>query len=378
MAHYSKSLFSRAKKGSIKEWHISVEGSTDKAYITIITKTSETAQPVSRTEIISSGKNIGKKNETSPLEQAISEAIARAEEKILKKGYVEDKKTLSSVLVNSFGLPLPMLAKSLEKEIPDDQFLVQPKLNGHRALYSIKKSILYSRGGIQIETMSHITEELSRYFKEESEDIVLDGELYCHGVPLQEQTRWIKKFYEKDSPKINYCVYDIIYQNDYDLKQRLRLEELESIIDSSKIKYTYIAPTKLIRKSELAEEFKDCVQSGYEGLMIRRLNGLYEPGMRSSNLLKIKPTYDGEWKVKDIYEGSIVSVNGTDQTPVRILCTGSCGDFEVTAPGTKQQQKEILKNKLDYIGKQLTIKYYDLTKDGKPFHPVALQFRIDI
>jgi len=71
---------------------------------------------------------------------------------------------------------------------------------------------------------------------------------------------------------------------------------------------------------------------------------------------------DGEIKVhKVIDDGFIVKVVS--------------GDLVLDIP--RKTPVKAIKNKA-YIGKLMTIKYYSLTPDGKPFHPIALMIREDL
>lgn len=379
--HYQQTLYAINKKGETKVWSIQVDGNSKKAILTIVTEAKEGASPVVRNETISEGKNIGRANETTALEQAILEAKARVAEKINKKGYVDSKSKIGSHLVNNFGLPIPMTAKdSDEVKIHAGLMIyIQPKLNGHRAMYDGKSNTFYSRGGEAITSMAHIQTVLNSIPKREN--IILDGELYSHGIPLQTQSSWIRKYHPGDSEKIKYNVYDIIISEDFGMTQEKRLDYLGKFFSKYKLFFKeLIVPvdTGYINESGISNQVDKYIKLGYEGGIVRLPSGKYEPGHRSRSLIKQKRFKDAEWLVKDIYEGASIKINGQDQTATCILCTGACGDFEVTAPGTRETQREILKNKKNYIGKMLTIKYYDTTKDGKPFHPVALQFREDI
>lgn len=381
MEHFHQTLFALDKKGNTKTWSIRVDGTEKHAVITIKTQAKENAKPVVRSEKIDEGKNIGRANETTALEQAILEAKARVAEKINKKGYVDSKSKIGSHLVNNFGLPIPMTAKdSDDVKVPTGLMIyIQPKLNGHRAMYDCQSDTFYSRGGEAITSMAHIQKVLNTFAKKEK--INLDGELYSHGIPLQTQSSWIRKYHPGDSEKIKYNVYDLIVDKDFEMSQEKRLDHLGKFFSKYKAFFKDLiikVDTDYINESGISNKVDEYIKLGYEGGIVRLPSGKYEPGHRSRSLIKQKRFKDGEWEVKDIYEGASIKINGKDQTATCILCTGKCGDFEVTAPGTREEHKEILKNKKKYIGKLLTIKYYEITKDGKPFHPVALQFREDI
>ena len=46
--------------------------------------------------------------------------------------------------------------------------------------------------------------------------------------------------------------------------------------------------------------------------------------------------------------------------------------FNVTPEGSHEKKKEYLSNKFNYIGKQLTVRFFERTITGVPFHAVGV------
>lgn len=152
-------------------------------------------------------KNVGKANETTAGEQAVLEVQSR-ERKQLDKGYVRTLDEAQQPVTNAMGLEPPMLATPLEKVKPGsidwDSAFVQPKLDGHRALY--KDGVLYSRQGKEL-NLPHIVEAIE---STGLKHLHLDGEIYLHGLPLQEISKLIKK--ERPETKdLQYHIYDWVH-----------------------------------------------------------------------------------------------------------------------------------------------------------------------
>lgn len=153
-------------------------------------------------------KNVGKSNETTAQEQAVSQAKSKIEEK-LTEGYF---KTLQEA--NSIEVILPMLAddyKEKSKKINWLQVYVQPKLDGMRCLIIVKNGQvrLMSRAGKDIITMQHIIDEVSTKITPTSK-FILDGELYSTELGnFQETMRAIKKV-GPETTKIKFHMYDIV------------------------------------------------------------------------------------------------------------------------------------------------------------------------
>ena len=265
---------------------------------------------------------------------------------------------------NSLNFYKPMLAQPLSKirSIDFTEAFIQHKYDGHRCLITKQKGIkkAYSRQGKLITSIDHIVDELRL-----KEGQTVDGELYCHGVPLQTIGSWIKR--EQDATKnLTYFAYDMVSKRTFGE----RLLEIEGVLGYTS--NTLLAPTKAVRSHEKAMDFfMESRKLGYEGAILRWGNLGYEFGKRSKHLVKLKSVMDSEFTVVDMEESK-------DGWSI-LVCKAANGlEFKVNAPGGYTAKAEILKNSSKYIGKQVTVEYANLTQDGIPFHPVALRFREDI
>lgn len=371
-------LYARAKTGRMKRWQIKVQPPLGEhpPRIIIAHAASPTAMEVVTHEDIAQGKNLGKANETTPHEQACLEAKSRWNKK-RDQGYTEempadDQKRNS----NSLGLPQPMLALPLEKfkgNMPD-QVWVQPKLDGHRAMvgWVDGRVRMWSRRGKWIDTMDHIIEPLWDVLPV---GLVLDGELYRHGERLQNLGSLIKRK-QPDSETVEYHVYDCMFAGMHSDIWLFggRLDHLSRVplpVDHGAI---VRVPTQACAPDLIEHYFHDFRAKGYEGAMVRLDTHPYEAGFRSQSLLKVKEFQDAEWTVRSVLRGTPKVVGGTEYQ-IGIL---DCGDFRVTAPGTVEEKHHVFHNAWKYVGKKVTVKYAFLTREGVPFHPVALRFREDI
>ena len=97
----------------------------------------------------------------------------------------------------------------------------------------------------------------------------------------------------------------------------------------------------------------------------------YAVGARSSSLIKVKQTLDNEF--------TCIAITESKDGWAVLTCEDHVGrQFGVSAPGTIEQKRDVLYNAADYTGRKLTVEYSQLTKDGKPFHPVAIRWRKDV
>jgi len=126
-------------------------------------------------------------------------------------------------------------------------------------------------------------------------------------------------------------------------------------------------------EEELNEKMEKAIGAGFEGLMYRHPDSKYE-GKRSSGLLKVKTFRDDEFTAVDVEEG-----NGKLQGKAgAIWCVTKEGKrFKAKMQGSLSGLGEYLTNKDKYIGKKLTVKFFNYTPDCVPRFPVGIRFRED-
>jgi DNA ligase-1 len=385
-----QTLYAPTKTGNIKTWKCSVENSvtgTDTehpdypyapTFVVIQSATKLGGKVVTRKDLITEGKNLGKKNETTPYQQAVSEAESRCRKK-LDSGYsLEVPTDVSKAGYNTLGFPQPMLAHKIQ-DVKDLNFPAwfQPKLDGHRALTTKQdgKMIMYSRKGKLINTMGHILSHLEDKIEE---GMFLDGELYCHGKQLQNIGSLIKKE-QPGSELVRYNVYDVVLDAPYGE----RFEKLRHILkyNGEDNPPAFLVPTTKIPDMEYAQKLtKEAIEDGFEGGILRTSGGGYLAGFRSRDLLKIKEFDDSEAEILDVIERKTFTTNGASLKTAKFVCRHleNNVEFSCTVFGTMEEKDVIFRDKEKYIGKILTVKHAGYTKAKKPFHPVALRLREDI
>ena len=121
------SLFKKTKTGAIEQWDIRVDANT------IFIRYGHIDGAIQETsDTIKEGKNLGKKTETSPEQQALSEAQSKWEKQV-KKGYVQSLEDAKAGK-NDLGGIAPMLAHKYHEHAGKVIWpaFVQPKLDGTR------------------------------------------------------------------------------------------------------------------------------------------------------------------------------------------------------------------------------------------------------
>lgn len=369
-------LFKRSASGALRQWQVRVEPADDGTATLVVSHGEVGGAQQELQEVIRQGKNIGRKNETTPIEQAVAEATARwTKQRDRNKYGLSPEESENKIAI------APMLAQVFEDHVQkinweDHQHLhVQPKFDGHRclAICDGKMNIrLVGRRGVEIDTCPHIVDQLHLM----PPNSVFDGELYIHGEPLNKIGSYIKR---KQAGSANLCfmVYDIADPK-RPFADRFRLledpDECHGLRDAT---HLHLARTQPITSQGAAQEFQAmCLEHGFEGAMVRHGTAGYEPGKRSHSLLKMKTFYDDEFTIVGSKEG-----RGQFEGMAVFECVTAAGHkFDATAPGTHEEKREAWQNRNSYLGKRLIIKYqyYTTTEEPVPFPVVAKGYADDV
>lgn len=364
-------LYKKSSKGKISEWQIWVVGESGQGIIHILHGYTD-GKKQHDTKIVWKGKNLGKANETTPFEQAVSEAESKWD-KQRDKGYVDDPDKVDDIVY------LPMLAHSYEKRGKDIEFpcVAQRKFDGIRCLIQEEggEIVLTSRKGKKFPHLEHLHEEslaaLSRY----GDTLILDGELYSNELSFQRLNGLVKKKTltpkdEEDMKKIHHRLYDNILPDNPEAPFAHRYTILETVSKG----LTLLQLTKnfpVHSPEDIRPLLAQFVEEGYEGVILRNLSGIYGVNKRSKDLQKYKDFKDDEYVIVGFEEGE-----GRAQGTVIWICETKSGQpFRVRPRGTEEERRKWWDEGESYIGKELTVRYQELTDDGIPRFPVGIAVR---
>jgi len=336
-------MFMQDNSGKIREWAISVED-----YVIVIEHGEKDGAMLRVTEEVEEGKA------TRTREEQIMSRIASRISKQRDKGYRPELPTGKAT--NILGYAKPMLAAPLKncKGVDYKGAYVQRKYDGNRCLITCQQGtiIAYTRNGKPINTIGHILDGL-----ELLEGQTIDGELYCHGHPLQTIVSWIKRG-QADTLKIKYHMYDMIadvpYSRRYAMLNMIPLTPAMEIAETIEVQSF----------EEVQAHFKESRELGYEGSIVRLHNNGYEDGKRSKSLIKVKSWEDDNFVIVDI-------VPSKDGWAILVCLANNGARFRVTCPGPVANKHYVMENKAKYLGTSVRVEYAQLTTDGIPFHPVA-------
>lgn len=370
-------LYGRSTNGKLKEWNISVLKMADGTCYIETKHGYEDGKKQLDQRYIEEGKNIGRVNETSPYEQAFSEAKS-AHSRKKDSGYVEDKNKIPSA---SDGMFLPMLAHRYDKHSSKINFpcWVQPKLDGVRMIAKKEAGsiLMWSRKGKEMVIPDKIATQLGLML---GEGQCVDGEVYVHDWTFQRIISAVKKK-RADTELLEYHIYDsphpfLSFEDRVPKKTMCTTMYPEYCKDwhsdglsLENVKFVETADIENQEEFDLYES--RFISDGYEGMMVRNQNSLYKYKHRSYDLQKVKRFVDKEFKIIGGKDGT-----GRETGLVIFKCVTNDGsEFDVRPMGTHEDRAEIYKNLGSYIGKDLTVKYQELTDDGIPRFPVGISVR---
>jgi ATP-dependent DNA ligase len=206
-------------------------------------------------------------------------------------------------------------------------------------------------------------------------ELILDGELYADKfandfnkiVSLVKKTKPNDTDLKESKKNIQYWIYDL---PDNDIQFGERCERLNELFENynSFSKHCVEVETEICNdEDEVMGLYEEYVDNGFEGQMLR-LNKEYE-NKRSKSLMKHKSFVDEEYTILDIVEGE---GNRTGTAGYMVFETAEGKRFKSNVKGTMEETAEMLKNKKKLIGKEATIKYFNLTPDGIPRFPYVI------
>lgn len=355
-------LYAKAKTGKIKEWVVTVEGST-----IIVMHGQKDGKMTSQVTIITKGKNIGKANETTPEEQALSEALSK-----WNKQYDKDYRVSVEDIPES---TLPPLAKKYQDASAalGEEYDVLCKLDGVRCtmFYNDGDVIFQSRGGKPYPVIQEIVEELYEQMWQFHPKVVIDGELYCHGMHLEDITSAVKK-HNDDTPRIEFHVFDMhnpayperTWENRY-LAYGAAFGTTGCV---QAVKATMVSTERSMIK--LHDRF---VAEGYEGVVLRKLDAKFVFGHRTTDFQKYKIRIDKEFKVLRFEidkNGCAIPWCATDER-----ADDDREEFKAPLIGTRKYQQKIAKNQEKYINRWLKVEFESYSKYGVPTKTKGHVFR---
>lgn len=283
----------------------------------------------------------------------------------------------------------PMLSGKV-KELKDIKFpiLASPKLDGFRCLKLDGKCLARS--------FKPIANDYVRGYIEKHFPDGLDGELMLADGDFNKVSSAFRK--QAGEPNFIFWVFDFTECDSGFQARHVILSDLVEQIDDPHLK---IVPHQLVHTVEELEEYeRKQLALGYEGVMVRSVDGPYKCGRATAKegyLLKLKQFIDAEAEVigfeeqmhnENKKEKNELGLTHRSTNKEHMIPAGTLGKFLVrdiksgvefgigTGEGlTHQLRQEIWDNQEKYIGEIVKYKYQPHGTKDKPRIPIWLGFR---
>jgi DNA ligase-1 len=370
-------------KKKIYEWSIEIVPKDNNEYTIITSHGEKDGKMVIHKKDIMEGK--AKK---TVLEQTIQEVKRKWENKKEKELYSENldvsiptKIIVRPMLANTFSFDIyKQKNRAFKISFPS---YVQKKYDGIRCISYLKNNevILESRKGIPFQNFKNLKDQLYILFKKLPENFYFDGELYTDKLDFETISGLIrlheKKITKEDLELINlieYHIYDFVDLNNENIIYKDRYIFLKKFLSSNENEnnlYKNVDSILVNNLNEIKTHHDDFVKNGFEGIMIRDMNGIYEINKRSKYLQKFKEFLEEEFKIIGFHEGT-----GDEKGSVIWNCvTKDNQEFSVRPKGTFESRKKLFTEGDKNIGKLLTVIFQEYSADGIPRFPVGKGIR---
>ena len=195
--------------------------------------------------------------------------------------------------------------------------LLEPKLDGVRVITVVnaenKTAVMYSRNGKLLENFGHITSAIEANIELFDRSMVLDGEMVSSS--FQALMKQVHRKSDADASDARLMLFDVLPLSEFQkgksvMGQKRRsamLRNMKAIFD--KIGSIDVIPQIEVNLDEYVGELlfkqynKDAIESGFEGIMIKDVDAIYEC-KRSVSWLKQKPFIEVSLEVTDVEEGT--------------------------------------------------------------------------
>ncbi len=300
------------------------------------------------------------KSYNSTAEQTEKESKALHKKKI-ESGMFEDIRKVDDEIHFE-----PMLAKDIKKEKINWKYrvFIQPKLDGLRCIN--QKNRQFSRNGKEFICTPHLNQNST----------ILDGELYNHElkhdfntiISLCRKTKPTKEDIEASSKTVQYWIYDFPGHKGVFSERYKALGQW--FLLNAEMGFVMVPTIEVFNQEDIDKYHEKFLELGYEGSIVRIDSHEYE-NKRSKSLLKNKDFFDAEFVIKGVEEGI-----GKLKGKVGVFNFEIDGKpFNSAVNGTHEYLEELWKNRKELIGKEATVKYFNLTPDGIPRFGKVLAIR---
>jgi len=194
--------------------------------------------------------------------------------------------------------------------------IVEPKLDGVRVVVICdvdKDEVkLFSRNGKELSNFPEINKQFDDMLDQMGESMVFDGEVMSDDFQTLMREIHRKGGAKTKDAKLN--LFDCLPLNEFKnggsnsvndtiLKRKEMLQSFNYGPNINVVEYVKMDLSDEDGQKQFADYNKLCIDKGFEGIMVKPINGVYEC-KRSTLWLKVKPFIEVSLTVKDVEEGT--------------------------------------------------------------------------
>jgi len=273
-----------------------------------------------------------------------------------------------------------------EKKITGKK-LLEPKLDGVRVVTVInvlnKTATMYSRNGKLLENFGHITSAIEANINLFKRSLVLDGEMVSSS--FQALMKQVHRKSDVQSSDARLMLFDVLSVTEFQagqgaVEQQLRstqLRSMKSIFDTigsiDIIPQIQVDLDSYVGELEFKQYNKDAIEAGFEGIMIKDVDAVYEC-KRSISWLKMKPFIEVSLNVVDVEEGTGRNVGKLGALVCEGIDDGIQIRVNVGSGFSDDQREEFWFNKTSLLGQVIEIRADAATKNQDSEDTYSLRF----
>jgi DNA ligase-1 len=258
--------------------------------------------------------------------------------------------------------------------------LAQPKYDGVRVIALVDPTVpnirYFSRNGKEFTNFGCFDNDLLKMAN--GMELMFDGEVVGpHGDQFRSIMQQCRRKNDVDPEGLTYQVFDYMsiryFTSRYcNMQQSARTTVLVDFSRHVPLSRVSVIDGKLCRdERELFNYFEECINSGYEGLVVKSLCGLYE-FKRTTAWIKIKPSKTEDLKIVEIQEG-----RGKYQGRIGAIIVEREGVRIGVGSGLSDADRVTLDEAQILVGKTAEICFDSVTPDGSFRFPRLVKIRSD-
>lgn len=285
-------------------------------------------------------------------------------------------KVIGENFIPKFDVMLAEKFETYSHLVDDAEFIVTPKLDGHRcvAIYELDGTVtLRTRQGQLYEELDHIVDDIRKHLIKgyvydgelihENEDSMDSGELY-------RLTTRVLKASSSDKTPIKFHIFDSLLLSEFEQGKStditpVRKERVEKLLKdkvSSLISVPIIYKGTDVRQIDIL--LNEAVDRGEEGVMVNISDSFYEC-KRVRTILKCKKFYTADVLVLDVGEGQGTFKGMLGFITIKFVYEGNEYTSNVGSGFNKEERELYWKNPELLIGKIVEIGYFEVSQNAK-------------